>query len=420
MEISPELHRQLLVFQRNEITEYHIYTRLAKSIKSAQNQHILEGIAKDELGHYQLWKKYTRQEVKPDRFKLWFYYLISRVFGYTFGIKLMERGEEDAQSNYRLLKGKVEEIDEFLEDENEHEQALIELLDEESLRYAGSIVLGLNDALVELTGALAGLTLALQNTQLIALSGLITGIAAALSMGASEYLSTRSEETEKHPLKASLYTGVAYIFTVTILILPYLLLDNYYICLAFALIAAVLIIAVFNYYISVAKDEPFRRRFLEMASLSLGVAAFSFILGYFIRSALGVDCGRVINPLTASGQVEGGMAQALGFALYEDMLFDEQGRLTNARFGPYRLLKADEMPVMDVIFVQTLEPSGPFGAKSVAEISIDGVAPALVSAIHDAVGVWVSELPVSADYVLSEMRKNSAKREVPNLHQESA
>jgi putative selenate reductase molybdopterin-binding subunit len=127
------------------------------------------------------------------------------------------------------------------------------------------------------------------------------------------------------------------------------------------------------------------------------------------RLLMVVDCGRVINPLTASGQVEGGMAQALGFALYEDMLFDEQGRLTNARFGPYRLLKADEMPVMDVIFVQTLEPSGPFGAKSVAEISIDGVAPALVSAIHDAVGVWVSELPVSADYVLSEMRKNSVK-----------
>ena len=136
---------------------------------------------------------------------------------------------------------------------------------------------------------MAGLTLALQNTELIALSGLITGVAAALSMGASEYLSTRSEVTEKHPLKASLYTGVAYIITVTILILPYLILDNYYVCLAVALVSAVLIIAIFNYYISVAKDEPFRRRFLEMASLSLGVATLSFILGYFIRSALGVE-----------------------------------------------------------------------------------------------------------------------------------
>jgi len=289
MELSAELRQQLLVFQRNEITEHHIYKRLAKSVKSPQNREILEKIAADELKHYKLWKAYTRQEVKPNRFSLWFYYLVSRLFGYTFGIKLMERGEEDAQANYEQLKGKIREIDAFLEDENAHEEALIGLLDEESLRYAGSIVLGLNDALVELTGALAGLTLALQNTELIALSGLITGIAAALSMGASEYLSTRSEETEKHPLKASLYTGAAYIVTVMILILPYLVLDNYYLCLAVALAAAVLIIAIFNYYISVAKDEPFRERFFEMAALSLGVAALSFVLGYFIRSALGVE-----------------------------------------------------------------------------------------------------------------------------------
>jgi putative selenate reductase molybdopterin-binding subunit len=113
------------------------------------------------------------------------------------------------------------------------------------------------------------------------------------------------------------------------------------------------------------------------------------------RLLMVVDCGRVINPITASGQVEGGMAQALGFALYEDMLFDPRGHQVNPQFGPYHVLKADEMPVLDVIFVQTEEPSGPFGAKSVAEISIDGVAPALVSAIHDATGVWMRELPAT-------------------------
>jgi len=289
MDISADLNKRLLVYQKNEITEHHIYQRLAESVKSPQNREILAKIADDELQHYQMWKNYTQQEVSPNRLGFWFYYLISRIFGFTFGIKLMERGEERAQSNYEQLRGEVKEIDNFLRDENAHEAALIGMLDEESLRYAGSVVLGLNDALVELTGALAGLTLAFQNTSLIALSGLITGIAAALSMGASEYLSTRAEETEKHPLKASLYTGVAYIVTVMILILPYLILDNYYICLAVALTAGVLIIAFFNYYISVAKDEPFRSRFFEMALLSLGVAAFSFVLGFVIRSALGVE-----------------------------------------------------------------------------------------------------------------------------------
>ncbi|MGD8405229.1 MAG: VIT1/CCC1 transporter family protein [Anaerolineales bacterium] len=279
----------LAKFQRIEITEHNIYKRLARSIGDPENSEILDQIADDELRHYEDWKKYTEREIKPNMWDVWKYYLISRIFGFTFGIKLMERGEEKAQENYAQLKGKVPEIDNWIHDEEVHEQKLLAMLDEERLRYAGSVVLGLNDALVELTGALAGLTLALQNVKLIALSGLITGIAASLSMAASEYLSTRSEETDKHPVRAAIYTGIAYILTVTLLVLPYLLIQNYIVDLIITLTIAVLIIAGFNYYISVAKDEPFRARFLEMAGLSLGVATFSFIIGFFIRQWLGVE-----------------------------------------------------------------------------------------------------------------------------------
>jgi len=276
-------------FQRIEITEYHIYKRLAKSIKDPENSKILDQIADDELRHYNDWKEYTQREIKPNMWDVWKYYLISRIFGFTFGIKLMERGEEKAQENYSKLQGKIPNIDKWIHEEEIHEQKLLGMLDEERLRYAGSVVLGLNDALVELTGALAGLTLALQNVKLIALSGLITGIAASLSMAASEYLATRSENTEKHPVRAAIYTGIAYIITVTLLVLPYLLFDNYILDLIITLTIGVLIIAVFNYYISIAKDEPFRKSFLEMAGLSLGVATFSFVIGYFIRQWLGVD-----------------------------------------------------------------------------------------------------------------------------------
>jgi VIT1/CCC1 family predicted Fe2+/Mn2+ transporter len=228
--------------------------------------------------------------VKPDLFQVWKYTWISRLLGFTFGIKLMERGEESAQQNYNELVGKVEGVEEFIHDENVHEERLIGMLDEELLQYAGSVVLGLNDALVELTGALAGLTLALQNTQLIALSGSITGIAAALSMAASEYLSTKSErDSRKNPVKAAVYTGIAYIITVLVLILPYLVFHNYFVCLALALTAAVAIIALFNYYISVAKDEAFKARFIEMAGLSLSVAAFSFLVGFLFRKFLGIE-----------------------------------------------------------------------------------------------------------------------------------
>jgi VIT1/CCC1 family predicted Fe2+/Mn2+ transporter len=277
------------VYQRNEITEHHIYEWLARQVKSPHDSEILQRVADDELRHYERWKAYTQEEVSPSRLMVWAFTLISRIFGFTFAIKLMERGEEGAQDSYAQLVGAIPEVEAIIHDEHDHEEALIELLDEERLRYAGSMVLGLNDALVELTGALAGLTLALQNTRLIALTGSITGIAAALSMGASEYLSTKSEDTAKNPLRASLYTGTAYILTVLVLILPYLLLENYYLCLGFTLAAAILVIALFNYYISVAKDEPFRQRFLEMAGLSLGVATFSFLVGFVIRRFLGVD-----------------------------------------------------------------------------------------------------------------------------------
>ena len=289
MEIDPELRDQLLTYQRNEVTEHHIYQRLAAAVKTPENHEILENIAADELGHYHEWKTYTGQEVKPNWFTIAKYYWISRIFGFTFGIKLMERGEESAQKNYGTLYGTIPGAEAIARDENEHEEALLGLLDEERLRYVGSIVLGLNDALVELTGALAGLTLALQDTKLIALTGSITGVAAALSMGASEYLSTKSEEAGRSAVKASLYTGSAYIVTVILLILPYLLLKNYYVCLACTLAAAVAIIAFFNYYVSVARDVPFRRRFLEMTGLSFGVAALSFVIGFIIRAFLGVE-----------------------------------------------------------------------------------------------------------------------------------
>ncbi len=291
--ITPEIREKLLAFQRNEITENLIYTRLAQSVKAPENRRVLERIAADELRHYQVWRSYSGQDVLPDRFKAWVYIVIGRLFGLTFGLKLMEGGEENVREDYTPLVGVLPEASALAIEEKQHEDALIGLLDEEFLRYVSSVVLGLNDALVELTGALAGLTLALQNTRLIALTGAITGVAAALSMGTSEYLSTRSEEGEaslgRSPLKAAVYTGIAYIITVSLLILPYLLLPNYYLCLAIALGIAVLVIASFNYYISVAKDQSFRSRFLEMTGLSLGVAALSFLIGYSLRTLFGIE-----------------------------------------------------------------------------------------------------------------------------------
>ena len=289
MNINEAARKLVLTYQRNEITEHHLYLRLAGVQKSAENRATLEHIAADELRHYQEWKEYSGQDVRPSWFRVWLYYWISRIFGLTFGTKLMEMGEERAQQRYEQMKGVLPDIEAIVHDEHEHETALLGMLDEEHLRYMGSIVLGLNDALVELTGGLAGLTLALQKTRLIALSGLIVGIAAAMSMAASEYLSSKAEGDGKEPLKSCLYTGIAYVVTVFVLIAPYLFLEQPLVCLLIALTASVIIIAAFNFYVSTTMDRPFLRQFLEMAIVSLSVAAFSFGLGYAIRIFLGVE-----------------------------------------------------------------------------------------------------------------------------------
>ena len=158
------------------------------------------------------------------------------------------------------------------------------------LCYISSVVLGFNDALVEFTGALAGFTLALNEPRLVALTGGITGIAAALSMAASEYLATKSEKgREKHPLRAAVCTGVTYLVTVAILILPYLLFSSALAALGVMLLAALTVIALFNYYYAVVRCESFRRRFFEMALLSFGIAGISFLIGYILKLFTGAD-----------------------------------------------------------------------------------------------------------------------------------
>lgn len=281
---------ELLIEQRNEITSYLIYKRLSETVRDAANRRTLKTISDAELVHYNALKSITKTEVKPRRLYAAFFYIVARLFGLTFGLKLLERGETDASGSYNKLATEHPALAAFAIDEETHEQQLIAMINEEKLKFVGSIVLGLNDALVELTGALAGFTFAFQNTRLIAVTGLITGISASFSMAASEYLSTVSETgNRREAFKSALYTGAAYVITVILLILPYLLIGSPFVSLGVTLAAAVFIILVFNFYISVAKDTGFRRRFWEMVLISLGVSAISFLIGLLVKNVFGIE-----------------------------------------------------------------------------------------------------------------------------------
>ena len=276
--------------QQNEITESAIYKKIAAFAKGEENRQTLLRLSQEEQAHCQVWRKYTGIEMKPEKAKVLKYTFLARTLGFTFAVKLMEKGEEGAQSEYALLAEEVPESSFIRQQEEEHEQALLAMLDEERLQYVGSMVLGLNDALVELTGSLAGFAFALQNTRLIALSGLIVGISATFSMASSEFLAARSEG-RTDALKSCSYTGIAYLLTVIALIAPYLLFPTtaYIPALLCMLAVVILIIAGFTYYTSVAQDEPFRSRFLEMAVISTSVAVLSFVVGILAKKFLGVD-----------------------------------------------------------------------------------------------------------------------------------
>lgn len=287
--MDTNIYSKIFEFQRKEITEYIIYQKLADKSSLDNNKKILRAIAADELSHYNSWKEFTKKEISPYWVKIFFYYYIAKFLGINFGIRLMEGGEDAAQMNYRELGAAAGQgVKKIIDDEERHERELMQMIDKQELKYTSSIILGLNDALVELTGVLAGFTFALQNTRLIAIVGFITGIAASLSMSASGYLSSKEEES-KSPLKSSIYTGLAYLFTVVLLITPYFVFKSPYIGLLVVIIIVIGIIFAFNFYISVAKELSFKKRFFEMIFISLGVAILNFIIGTAVRKYFKIE-----------------------------------------------------------------------------------------------------------------------------------
>ncbi len=288
--LSAPAQAAVLRSQRDEETGALMYAYLAKQEKNPANAALLAKMSADEKTHAAYWQSISLQKGAPDRWKLFRLKVMSRILGYTFVIKRLLQEESGAVGAYDKLKAEIPKAADVQADEMRHEKELVAMLDEERLQYVGAMVLGLNDALVELTGTIAGLSFALQNTRIVALSGIITGISATLSMAASNYLAERADGNA-NALKSSLYTGVAYLITVALLVTPYLLLPDslWAVALLCMIAVVVLIILAFNYYISVAKSLPFRRRFTEMVSISLGVAVIAFLIGLLAKALLGVD-----------------------------------------------------------------------------------------------------------------------------------
>lgn len=287
--MDTSLRKEFIRFQKEEILGYQVFLKLSANEKNLLNRQILKDIACEENEHFLILEKYTHILPKPNPFKLWFYILTCNIFGITFGIKLMELQEQKTIEIYRYYSQTYSEMGQIVDQEEEHEQKLIAMIETKTLSFISAIVLGMNDALVELTGSLAGFTLALQNPMMIALLGSITGVAAAMSMAASEYLSVKAEKGAKTALRAATYTGISYIITVVLLVVPFLWIANPLLAMLLTLGIAIAVIAVFNFYYSVVKNECFKKRFAEMLLISFSVVIISFGMGYLLKKWSGID-----------------------------------------------------------------------------------------------------------------------------------
>jgi len=278
---------KILAYQRNEITEHLLYGALAKRARG-KNAEVLAKISADELRHYNFFKKITGREVKPARAKIFFYRMVSRIFGFTFTIKMMENGEEQAEHNYNDIEERVPGIRKIIREEVRHEEALMGQIEERALNHMSSMVLAINNSIQEITGIVVGLTFAIANSLMIGKTALISGIAATLAMVASEYLSQKAESADSAvPLQAAAYTGVIYLAVVACLVSPFFIFRNHYTALAVAIVMVVAIVSVFTFFMSVVKGLNYRKALAEVSLITSGVVALSFLIGMAMKMIFG-------------------------------------------------------------------------------------------------------------------------------------
>lgn len=296
----PDLDRIAGEQAREELFAHRVYGALAERVPDGPSRTMLEELAAQERTHVDFWLEvggHDEDEIRPSRFKHLLLVAASRLLGPAFTIRWLERGEDRAIATYSQLleDGTLSEeqrarVEQMLREEREHEQHLERGIKDERRVYLGAAVLGLNDALVELTGGLTGLVASIPDPKLVGFAALVVGIAASMSMAASNFLSVDiGEESELRPGKAAAYTGIAYILVVVGLVLPFFLTTSRHVALAVSWAAAIAIIAAFSFYSSVMQDTRFLRRFGVMLALGLGVAVVSFVIGRVLGTVIGIE-----------------------------------------------------------------------------------------------------------------------------------
>lgn len=278
----------------NQYRGYIIYSELAQIETSPHFKKILKNLARHELGHFNFWKQFaTTEKFTVSPFERWMYRSARKTLGLVFIARFLERHEQRLIGHYQHFIRETHNLKlkkqagQIIHQEQKNEQILISQIKEEKVEFISSIVLGLSDGLIEITGALVGFALAFGQNSVVALTGSITGLAAALSMSSSAYMQASYEQ--KDARKAAVYTGITYLTVVVLLLLPFLITSTISAALIALGIIIIFIIGGTSYYTAILFQRPLQRQFLQMLTFTAGVAAVTFMIGILLQHFFEVE-----------------------------------------------------------------------------------------------------------------------------------
>jgi VIT1/CCC1 family predicted Fe2+/Mn2+ transporter len=280
---------------RDEYIDYKVYSYLAKLEKNDKRKKILENFGKMEYEHYIFWKNLMKKEMKNsslDSIRIKLFILFKYIFGLIFTIKFMEKNEKRVVEEYKKLLNKFEgetkqKLELIIKDEIEHENFWMNQIKDETTRYLGFIILGLADAIIEITGVHAGFLGVTASTIIAGIAGLVVGVSASLAMASAAYLQAKQAEGS-NPRISAIYTGIFYILAAVALATPYFMTHDMLLAFSSSLIIAIMLIGFFNFYSSVIFERKFAKEFLTSTIIILITAATAFIVGEFLGSIFGI------------------------------------------------------------------------------------------------------------------------------------
>lgn len=282
---------------RNELTEHLVYHQLALMEKNPENRAALERLSAQEKTHYEFWQSLLpgdrAKKIRPRRLTVWIIPFLRVVFGVTFITKLLETHETGAVKKYQSIMDAIpashrERFAQIIEDEKSHERQFIAQLKEKRLDYIGFIVLGLADAIVEITGVHAGFLGVTGSTLIAGVAGVIVGFSAAISMGSASYLQAK-QDAGKSAFLSGFLTWASYFCSVVLLALPYFLIRVMLPAFITSTSVGILLVAGFTFYGAVAFDRKFWREFFETVGLMLATALATFLLGVVVGSIFRIN-----------------------------------------------------------------------------------------------------------------------------------